>query len=1409
MKRIYFLLIGLLMLSYPNIWAENTAQIFKTDQAPTIDGVVDAIWGNAEKIPIANLSNEGTGDPTVEGTWSASWDDDNIYFLVEVKDDIAMNNGTSDGSTPWYLHDCIEIFTDMNNTKGTEEVTNSNGQYQLRFIYGLDDEPIFENPDMFGSYSNASADNSAGDGYVLEIIMPWDILTDGMTDPVTVAQGLAIGLDLKLTDMYEDHAGDWWPSHYEYAWNSAAEKKPVNFGTVTLGGQQANIISTNASPVIDGVVDGLWANAEKIPIATLSNEGTGDPTVEGTWSALWDNDNVYFLIEVIDDIAMNNGSSDGSTPWYLHDCIEIFTDMNNKKNVEEVPNSDGQYQLRFIYGLDDEPIFENPDMFGGYSNASADNTAGDGYVIEISMPWDTLIDGMADPVTIAEGLTIGLDLKLTDMDEDHAGDWWPSHYEYAWNSAAGKSPAAFGTVTLVKAPYKKAQVWSTGTAPDIDGDIDPVWDLAEKIDIAELSNEGDGDPTVSGSWSALWDDSNIYFLFEVEDDIAMNNGSSDGSTPWYLHDCIEIFTDMNNKKNEEEVTNSDGQYQLRFIYGLDDEPIFENPTMTGYENVSKDNAAGDGYVIEVSMPWSALTEAMTDPVTLEDGLEIGMDFKLTDMDEDHAGNWWPPHYEYAWNNAGGKIPANFGSIILKKSADTEAPAAPANLAGDFSDEDKTITLTWDAAIDNEGVVSYNVYDGDDLVENLDALTVSYNLDPGTTYEYTVTAMDAAGNESDPSNMVSVTTTGVTPLPDGTIIGKTATAPTIDGEVEALWDDAPQYIISPFGAKTEPVTHEDFSATFRAKWDNDNLYLLFEVMDDILVTNPKVADGNTGGFYVHDCVELFIGDEDNTQSYHYRFIYNLDDEVNFDPVPAGYTNVSASTEDGYNIEVAIPWANLANDSMTMPEFIRAAALNFSLQVSDVDVKTENPGWGDIATHSLWPIGGGMGVLALANAGEVDPDTEAPAPPTNVMAEAHSVLPQITVTWDASTSDDVQTYHVMQGDVIVAAGTEFSATAIGLDPETEYSFTVVAVDALNYSTPSDVATATTAKEIKPKVAKIPKTTLSGEEPFYQFDMGSNNGVLPVFEIDRKLDGVMEEGEFYPSWSAVWNEEYLYLRVIVLDDVIFNGNENTWQNDQISIYFDMWNDNSKENPASTHPPDAGYQDDCMQYRVIAMDNDTKSGSSQEYDIPCTDANCHPDEKVGVLNWTGVEFLSYVHGQNEGYVVDIQWPWSSLGCVFDGGCMGPEEIVEGFVFGFDIDATDYDEADNDPDLNGIQAANSSMWSTWSPFELVEQHRNNSEWGDIELVLDGVAVGAEESRAGELSVYPNPARDLIYVSIPGDNNFDRVEIMDLSGRVVLSQSVKSVTGTASLKVDQLQGGIYLINLYGDQQILNAKVIVE
>jgi chitodextrinase len=80
------------------------------------------------------------------------------------------------------------------------------------------------------------------------------------------------------------------------------------------------------------------------------------------------------------------------------------------------------------------------------------------------------------------------------------------------------------------------------------------------------------------------------------------------------------------------------------------------------------------------------------------------------------------------------------------NADNEAPAAPINLqaAVNFTD----IALSWLPASDNVGVVSYNVYkDGSKAMTVTSNAAVFTGLPQLTTFQFAVSAVDAAGNES--------------------------------------------------------------------------------------------------------------------------------------------------------------------------------------------------------------------------------------------------------------------------------------------------------------------------------------------------------------------------------------------------------------------------------------------------------------------------------------------------------------------------------------------------------------------------------------------------------------------------------------------------------------------------------------
>lgn len=135
------------------------------------------------------------------------------------------------------------------------------------------------------------------------------------------------------------------------------------------------------------------------------------------------------------------------------------------------------------------------------------------------------------------------------------------------------------------------------------------------------------------------------------------------------------------------------------------------------------------------------------------------------------------HYVYRYSTTGGRdwmyadqsgpfdpsnLPPNPGVLTVQPATDTTSPSVPQNLrvtdwGADF------IALTWDASTDDNGVYAYDLYrsDGDVVlkVARVFSPATAYTdtaVTSGTTYTYTVRALDAFFNFSADSNPVSQT-----------------------------------------------------------------------------------------------------------------------------------------------------------------------------------------------------------------------------------------------------------------------------------------------------------------------------------------------------------------------------------------------------------------------------------------------------------------------------------------------------------------------------------------------------------------------------------------------------------------------------------------------------------------------------
>jgi hypothetical protein len=85
-----------------------------------------------------------------------------------------------------------------------------------------------------------------------------------------------------------------------------------------------------------------------------------------------------------------------------------------------------------------------------------------------------------------------------------------------------------------------------------------------------------------------------------------------------------------------------------------------------------------------------------------------------------------------------------------------------------------------------------------------------------------------------------------------------------------------------------------------------------------------------------------------------------------------------------------------------------------------------------------------------------------------------------------------------------------------------------------------------------------------------------------------------------------------------------------------------------------------------------------------------------------------------------------------------------------------------------------------------------------------------EESIASnlEMIVYPNPSKGEVTIMLPS-NNYKEVSVLDITGRVVLTQTIKANgTGNEYLNLSGLQKGMYIISAKGETT-LRKKVVIE
>lgn len=383
--------------------------------------------------------------------------------------------------------------------------------------------------------------------------------------------------------------------------------------------------------------------------------------------------------------------------------------------------------------------------------------------------------------------------------------------------------------------------------------------------------------------------------------------------------------------------------------------------------------------------------------------------------------------------AGGQ---NIWAAIVQANPDVTPPSVPTGLA--LSGRSATeIDLTWAASTDNVGVTGYNIYrNGTQVGSATDTNYSDLGLSPNTTYTYTVTAFDAAANESAQS----------TGLPAST-----------------LADTSPPS--TPTNLHQTGQTTTSVTIAWNASSDNVG------VTGYNIYRNGSLIKTQAGTTYTDTGLAVYTG-----------YLYNV---TAFDAANNG-SAISSTLVANTAPDVTPP--SVPDNVHETGSTITSVTLAWDASTDDVGVAgyhvyrngtlVGSPGGASFTdtgltvssnytyTISAYDAAGNVSAQSAPFSASSSNDTTPPTIPTGL--HSTSVLDNaVSIAWTASTDDvGVAGYKVYRNGSLVGTTTGTGYNDTGLQPVTGYAYTVVAYDAAsNNSAASAPLNVTTAFDTTP--------------------------------------------------------------------------------------------------------------------------------------------------------------------------------------------------------------------------------------------------------------------------------------------------------------------------------------------------------
>ncbi len=201
---------------------------------------------------------------------------------------------------------------------------------------------------------------------------------------------------------------------------------------------------------------------------------------------------------------------------------------------------------------------------------------------------------------------------------------------------------------------------------------------------------------------------------------------------------------------------------------------------------------------------------------------------------------------------------------------------------------------------------------------------------------------------------------------------------------------------------------------------------------------------------------------------------------------------------------------------------------------------------------------------------------------------------------------------------------------------------------------------------------------------------------------------------------------------------------------------------------------------------------------------------------------YTSYVWSNGDATAVtEINTPGTHLVSVFNGfGCEAqsvtfntsvyavaqPSIIDNGGTLASSITGTAYQWYLNGEPLAGATQSELPLQGAGSYSVVVtDQNGCETESDPYEVNL----VGISDSGPSELTVWPNPVTDQLFLQLPTDHGFEHLRVFAANGQLILTEMIGATSGQVSVSMSWFAKGIYTLKLEGDSMVETRMIVKD